>query len=534
VNTATSKNPAASLEVATASVLTLWVVVLHWLFLTHAGPLWRDEAEAIGFASMPSLTESFQSLHYGNFPPLFAIVARCWTLAGLGTDTGYRILGCLIGLGTLGAVWFGVRALGARAPLLTMALFAANPLDVRIGDSMRSYGLGILLLVLTQALIWKYVQNPRSSALAVAGLAAILSVQCLYQSAWFILAFCVGAWTVTLAQRQWKIAAGVGLIGAAAALSLLPDLDNLLRIREWNDITQASPKFDSVLDALLESFRAGGPWMALVWCALFMMAAVATFALGWRLRAWNMIYAGVGLVAGTALFLGFLRCISVSPRVWHFPIFLAPSALAIETVLAQIPLASVRWGRACMAALAVLASIPLCCKEVTLRQSNVDLVALKLKASAQPGDLILVSPWYFGISLRRYLDEKSWTSVPPMADYRVHRYDLLKAQMVSAHPIAGLQEQIRQTLRGGHALWVAGMFLFQPTGHGPPEVYPPYHGGMELADAMYCASWMYQITEIIRTNKCDITPVPLPVPGGAPVNPVEDISLRVIRGWHGE
>jgi hypothetical protein len=515
-------------------VLSVWVVVLHLLFLSHAGPLWRDEAEAIGFASMPSLAESFQSLQYGNFPPLFAFVARGWTLACLGTDNGYRILGGLIGLGTLGAMWFGARALGARAPLLALALFAGNPLAVRIGDSMRAYGLGILLLVLTQALIWKYVQKPRRFAFAAATVAAILSVQCLYQSAWFVLAFCVGAWTVTLAQKQWRTAIGVGLIGAAAALSLLPDVGNILRIREWNDITQASPNFESVLDALLESFRAGGPWMALVWCALFMMAAAATFALGWRLRAWNMIYAGVGLVAGAVLFLGFLRCISVSPRVWHFPIFLAPSALAIETILAQIPLATLQWSRPAVAALAVLVSIPLCCKDVMLRQSNVDLVAAKLKQSAQPGDLILVSPWYYGISLRRYLDEKRWTSVPPMADYRVHRYDLLKAKMVSPHPIEGLQEQIRQTLRGGHALWVAGMFLFQPPGHGPPEVYPPYHGGMELADAMYCASWMYQITEMIRTNKCDIDPVSLPVPGDATVNPIETISLRVVRGWHGE
>jgi hypothetical protein len=215
VKSASSKNPSASLEVAVAVALTFWVIVLHLTYLTHAGALWRDEAEAIGFASMPSLTETFQSLHYGNFPPLFATVARCWTLAGLDTDTDYRILGCLIGLGTLGALWFGARALGARAPLLALALFAANPVDVRIGDSMRSYGLGIILLVLTQTLIWKYVQSPRRSSWAAATVAAILSVQCLYQSSWFILAFCAGAWTVTLAQKQWKTAAGVGLIGAA-------------------------------------------------------------------------------------------------------------------------------------------------------------------------------------------------------------------------------------------------------------------------------------------------------------------------------
>jgi hypothetical protein len=169
-----------------------------------------------------------------------------------------------------------------------------------------------------------------------------------------------------------------------------------------------------------------------------------------------------------------------------------------------------------------------------LRQSNMDLVALKLKASAQPSDLIVVSPWYFGLSLRRYLDEKKWTSVPPLADFRFHRYDLLKERMISAHPIAGLEAQIRQTLRSGHALWVAGMFPSLPAGSVPPKVYPLYRGGIKMADARYTYSWVCQITEMLRTNGCDVTPVPLPVPGGTPVNPIEDISLRVVRGWHGE
>jgi hypothetical protein len=534
VKSASSKNPSASLEVAVAVALTFWVIVLHLTYLTHAGALWRDEAEAIGFASMPSLTETFQSLHYGNFPPLFATVARCWTLAGLDTDTDYRILGCLIGLGTLGALWFGARALGARAPLLALALFAANPVDVRIGDSMRSYGLGIILLVLTQTLIWKYVQSPRRSSWAAATVAAILSVQCLYQSSWFILAFCAGAWTVTLAQKQWKTAAGVGLIGAAAALSLLPDGGNLLRSREWFDVTQTSVTFEAVLDALLETCRASGPWMALVWSAFFAMAIASALVIGWRVRAWNMVYAGVGLAAGTALFLGFLCYASLPPRIWYFPIFLAPSALAIEAVLAGIPLAAVRWARPALAVLAVLLSIPFGRDGVWLRQSNMDLIALKLKASAQQGDLIVISPWYFGLSLRRYLDEKRWTSVPPIADFRVHRYDLLKERMVSAHPIAGLEDQIRQTLRGGHALWVAGMFRSVPPASRPTQVFPLYRGGITMADAKYCDSWVCQITEMIRTNGCDITPVPVPVPGDTPVNPLEDISLRVIRGWHGE
>jgi hypothetical protein len=359
-------------------------------------------------------------------------------------------------------------------------------------------------------------------------------VQCLYQSSWFVLAFCLGAWAVTLPQRQWKTAAGIGLIGVAAALSLLLDLGNLQRSSEWYGVTQGSGQFDAVLDALLELCRGGGPWMAVLWSALFAMTLAAAMIMGRSLRSSAMSYGGVVLATGTAFFLGFMWFSSTSPRTWHFAVLLAPSALAIETVLTQIPLAAVQWARLALAAVLVLVSIPLCREGVRQRQTNIDLIALKLKASAQPDDLIVVSPWYLGISLRRYLDEKKWTSVPPLADYRFHRYDLLQEQMDSAHPIASLEERIRQTLRGGHALWVAGMFPVQSAGQPPPKVPPLYHVHIAQAEASYSYAWISQIAEMIRTNGCSIDPVLIPVPGNIPVNEMEDISLRVIHGWHGD
>jgi hypothetical protein len=121
--------------------------------------------------------------------------------------------------------------------------------------------------------------------------------------------------------------------------------------------------------------------------------------------------------------------------------------------------------------------------------------------------------------------------VPPIEDYRFHRYDLLRQRMAATDPIAGLQDQIRQTLRGGHAVWVAGMFHSLQPGQPPPKALPPYRGGLALADAVYCDSWVTQIGEMIRTNGCDITPVPILVPDKTPVNILEDVSVRVIRGW---
>ena len=134
--------PWPRVELLAAIALCLWIVLLHGLFLFHAGPLWRDEIGTIDFAAMPTLSDIRHNLQYDNFPPLFVGVARLWTLAGASGDFSYRVLGFLIGLGTLGVLWFGARRCGAGVPLLALALYAANPLAVRTGMPCAPTGWG--------------------------------------------------------------------------------------------------------------------------------------------------------------------------------------------------------------------------------------------------------------------------------------------------------------------------------------------------------------------------------------------------------
>jgi uncharacterized membrane protein len=152
--------PWPRVELLAAIALSLWILFLHGLFLVHAGPLWRDEIGTVDFAAMPTLSDIGHNLQYDNFPPLFVGVARLWTLAGASGDFSYRVLGFLIGLGTLGVFWFGARRCGAGVPLLALALYAANPLAVRVGDAMRPYGLGFALNLLALTLTWKFVETP--------------------------------------------------------------------------------------------------------------------------------------------------------------------------------------------------------------------------------------------------------------------------------------------------------------------------------------------------------------------------------------
>jgi hypothetical protein len=86
-------NPAkwGSIEVV-AVACSLAIAALHLVFAAHAGPLWRDEAADVHFATMASWTEIWNHLHLDNFPPFLLAVLRVWAAAGLGaTDDGYRV-----------------------------------------------------------------------------------------------------------------------------------------------------------------------------------------------------------------------------------------------------------------------------------------------------------------------------------------------------------------------------------------------------------------------------------------------------------
>ncbi len=517
-------------EIAVALLASLWVITQHAVYLFSAGPLWRDEAGTIGFASMPSLADIGHNLQYDNFPPLFLALARLWTFAAGSADFSYRVLGALIGMATLAVFWFGARKSASRAPLLALVLYAANPLAVRVGDAMRPYGLGIALTLLASITLWDFTERKGTRPWLCALAAAVLSVQCLYQSAFFLAASCAGAWAVTLPRRQWKTAAHIAAIAAAAALSLLPDAVNIKKAQAWFGISRQQVDWAAIASALSEALNNAGRWMTPVWAALLLAALAAAVLLAARRPSRPIVFHATALAAGLVLYLLFLRRLGLAPRPWYFLLLLAPAALAFDAILGQIQSAPLRLARAGAALLIGLGCLPAAGHGARRRQSNVALVAAQLRQSAQPGDLILVSPWYYGVSLQRYFDARRFVTLPPISELRIPRYDLMKQQIHADNPIGPLLEDIRKTLQSGRALWVVGVFQTPPP--GPPQpIYPPYRGGMDMADARYFSSWMFEISGMLQAHALSGGQVTIPVPAGQPVNPVEDLPLLVIRGW---
>jgi hypothetical protein len=216
---------------AIAALVTLCAVYLHALFFLNAGGLWRDEAQLVHLSLLPSFSEVWQNLPHDSCPILMHLVVRAWsTAASFGnTDPGLRVLGLYVGLFLLLAFWFASWTMRNGAPLLAVTLAGLNVTMIRAGDSLRGYGLGSALAVLTLAVIWRLTCRPSLAAFSCAVAVAVLSVQSLYQNAFLLFAACCGGFMLCAVERRWRDTLPVLAVGAAAAVSLLPYIPLIAR-----------------------------------------------------------------------------------------------------------------------------------------------------------------------------------------------------------------------------------------------------------------------------------------------------------------
>ena len=169
-----------------AVLLTVAAVWLHFFYLIHAGGLWRDEISVKSIATLPSFGQVWEALPHDHCPILFPSLVRIWSASGLGTtDIGLRILGLGCGLLLLAAFWVASRTMDQGLPLLSLALAGLNFTVIRYCDSIRAYGLATMGILLTMSLIWRFIEAPTMRRGLLAGMAAVLSVQTLYQNAFF-------------------------------------------------------------------------------------------------------------------------------------------------------------------------------------------------------------------------------------------------------------------------------------------------------------------------------------------------------------
>jgi hypothetical protein len=524
-------------EFGAAAVVTLLILYLSVRFFIHAGPLWRDEVNTINLATQPTYSDILSLLDRDSSPLLHPILVRLWSQVGWADpDLAMRFLGWLVALAMIATLWMNARVLGIQPPLLTLALFGAHAVTLRAVGSLRPYGLGALFMLLAYGAIWKLVSSPRAATFVYAATMAVLAVQTLYQNAILLLALCAAALVVLGLRRDWKGMALTLATGGAAAVSLLPYAGIVARSQGWRPLTQTDSGLRLVLTRWAEVFADASPRLLEVWVVLVVAGvAAATALLGVPsltrdappARA-RVLFAVLATTFGVALYLAFMTVTDRYPHPWHFLSMIGLVALGLEVVFAHTR--GLRWARAGLTVAVLVVLLPLSTVGVTARNTNVDLIATYVENAARPGDLIVVNPWFVGVSFKRYYrGDVAWMTLPPIEDLRVHRYDLLKERMVSPAPLAPVYDAIGRTLQSGHRVWLVGGLSFVPPGQVPVQLPPP-QGAMERwRSTPYQIGWSAEAGYFVQTHAAGWWGVEIPL--DQPIDPHEKIDLVVVEGW---
>lgn len=531
---ALKKIPLTKVPAGVAFFSTLLIIYLHLVFGTQAGALWRDEVNSLEVATMGTFTETWSHLGFDSFPALFFLVLR--VVAGVPaavSDGTLRVFGVSIGLLGLGVIWLNARWLRLGFPLLSLALIGLNPMIIRYGDSIRAYGLGIVLMLLVLGTMWRLVESFTPGRAMIATLSAVLSVQCLYYNSILLLAVCLGAASVTVRRRQVKETMVVLAIGGVSALTMLPYAPTIQRVHQWAFIWKAP-------FTMVELWRTFGSRLEIAaWIGLFALAFIAGLWALWRKTAAahgqentdRVLFGLVTLTIGTLGYAGFIGILGYLTQPWYYIAFAAFAATCIEIVIASVwPKESARLPRAAFAFAIVSIGFYPAWQALRVRQTNVDLVAAQLEAQAAPNDLILINTWNYGISFRRYYHgSASYQTIPPIEDLRSHRVDLLKRQMMSPEPMTPVLQRMADTLRGGNTIWLIGSLDFVPPGKEPQSPPPGYDGPKGWVGGKFYAAWAEQAGFLVQRQALKFERVRVPL--AQPVSRYENLPLSAIRGW---
>jgi hypothetical protein len=287
-------------------------------------------------------------------------------------------------------------------------------------------------------------------------------------------------------------------------------------------------------------FALGNPNPAIAW--LWHFACIAALFVSirqlYRLRFtkltpdWDLLLFGsIAIILAPVVYYEFLQTLSYLTRSWYFLALL--SVLAVTADCLAAALISATWFRIGRLIFALIALIVLpinAWPKLVERQTNIDIVAKKVSEAAKPADLIVVAPWQYGISFRRYYrGHTPWMTLPTIADLRVHRYDLFREKMLSPHPIDDVLDEIRQTLAAGNRVWLVGGIKLPPEGKPARSLPPAPKATAGWDNVAYSDAWLEQLGVFVRTHSEHGQTVTPPSTGA--INNFEDVPLVVVDGW---
>jgi hypothetical protein len=521
--------------------LTATIFFLLLVRAFHADALWRDECAVVQLAGMPSLSELLTNFQHEAFPPLFPFIIRIYTILFGSSDTVLRLFGFCVGGLLVGAFWINSRLFRSGIPLVGLGLMSLNTTFFVWGTTIRGYGLGSALIVLMFGFFGSLllVSTPRRGATAM--LVSLFGVQVLLYNSILLMAIVASAAIVFLFRHRFKDFLVVAAIGVAVLGSLLTYVPAYARARDWNILVRGAPTLYSLWKHCEVALGNPGYSIPALWYSVTIgLMGVFIFQTykkqgGQPIPHRELIWFAV-IVSGlsiTGCYL-FLRVLSYTTSAWYYLALICLLAAALDLVASS--LCTSTWLRLVRLGLgsAALIGAPFAdWSAITERQTNVDVAARTVAARAAPGDLIIVTPWQLGIPFQRYYcGTAPWMTIPSIADHRVHRYDLMKAKMISQDPIDDLGHAVRMTLVSGNRVWFVGGLNLPPPEDGPMVLPPAPASRFKWDNRAYTASWWQQLSVFAISHANKVDEVSLSQPESLRINELERTSLTVVQRWH--
>jgi hypothetical protein len=526
------------LELGVAVALTATACFLHVEFLRHAGGLWRDEVVSFNIATQPTLGLVHEGVRYDSFPAFFHLILRGWLGLRLGdSDLCTRSVGLLIGLGVLGALWWNARVFKTQYPLFSLLLLGISGLCVRTTDAIRAYGIGCLCIALSFGLIWKVATAPTIRNVVLAGLFAILSVQSLYQNAFFLCAICLAGVLIAARHGFWKRAGLIIGIGLCAALSLTLYIGAIQHMSELKLLIPARAGLDRFLKVALLALHDGSDLRQLLWLGMLATFLVlGTRALGKPVRTGEVaeervLFALSSVVVALTAFFLWLNVLGFPTQPWYYIPPMLMAGLAFDAIWpALVPSYEAKLARVGVVMAGGALGVFSAYSGVHIRQTNVDVLAERLEKLAAPGDFILVDQWYNGATFSRYFSGATpWNTLPPLADKSMQRLDLFKEFMLVPDPTKAVERQIADTLKTGGRVWLVGGLPFAKREKPVIELPPAPNSPVGWDHDAYSIVWAMHAAALLQARAEKVARVDLALDG--PVNKFENLPLLMVQGW---
>jgi hypothetical protein len=546
-------------EWCVAGLLTVSWVVFHVRFFLHAGGLWRDEVNSVDLCNSTRISDIVNNLQYDSFPLLWHLILRVWIRSGIGsTDQGIRLLGLLTGLAILATVWSNARRFRLPTPIAMLTLLGFTSAVLCYGDSIRAYGLGILTALLTLGFMWDVVTRPSAPRVALALVAALASVQILFYNSVILFAICCGAAAVALRHRKFKRVLLIGSIGLVCTVSMAPYHVLLARSAGYRNTLLHEPSLSWLISKFVEAvgYDSMNPiirntyndrmWAAAIFAAL-VLGILALFGVGGNRSASPAPgdppnFAGSGdfrmdaltyhltvLLVGVVGYWAFLFSLSYVMHPWYYLALLALVAACVDGLLssAQAPVVRIFICLGAIYFCAVTAEPDW--YNAGLRKTNIDLICNRLSRIENRGDLVLISPFFYGITFQRYdRGPAKFVAVPGIDFLAYCKLDLLNKSIQDPGAMTPILGEMAETLRSGHAVYLVGDYFKPNYDQTPPPTVGTAPNPVLEWNAGPLFNWPEEIADLAGHHAKSTRELDVPLQG---ISGYERPGVRVVTGW---